>query len=123
MTEKKEKKEITIVVPVKIDEERIRNLLVSAFEGGIGYWGRIMEYTYPPGFKKEDFDNWHTSGRWESPRYIEVPMMEGGKVWLHDAEESDSRWPKLPQEEKEKWCLTREKFFKVMLRLANMTRG
>ncbi len=123
MSKTKEKPSITVVVPIKIDEDRIKNLLVSAFEGGIGYWARIMEYTYPPGTSRADFKNWGDDKKYTCPGYVEVPLIEGGKVWLHDAEEYDERWITLPAAEKEKWCLTREKIIKGMSTFASLKMG
>ena len=49
---------LTVKVEVEIDqfEKRTRYLLITAFEGGVGYWCQIEGYTYPPGTKKDDFD-------------------------------------------------------------------
>jgi hypothetical protein len=35
-----------IVTTVEISEQRIRDTLCTAFEGGIGYWARCPEYGY-----------------------------------------------------------------------------
>ena len=89
---------VKVMVQVEVEEERISDLLCSTFEGGCGYWCRIMGYEYPSGKTKDDFDFPH----------VEV-VLAGGKVFMHDAEEPDSHYKTLDAAERERWTLTREK--------------
>lgn len=41
MSETKAEERITLVMPVQIDVQRLRDLLVSAVEGGSNYWARF----------------------------------------------------------------------------------
>lgn len=54
----------------EISDERISDLLCSAFEGGSNYWYFIREVNYPQGKTKADFKYWH----------MEVPLSEGGSL-------------------------------------------
>lgn len=48
---------LSLKVEVEIDkfEKRTRDLLITAFEGGIGYWCRIERYVYPEGTTARDY--------------------------------------------------------------------
>ncbi len=45
-----------VVTTVKIPDERVQNLLVSAFEGGSNYWYFIESYEYGGGYGFKDFE-------------------------------------------------------------------
>lgn len=47
--------EITITTSVTIPEERIKDLLCNALEGGANYWYKIEGYNYPEGTDKASF--------------------------------------------------------------------
>jgi len=74
-----------IVSKREIDAERVWGLLITAFEGGIGYWAQIYDYQEPPG---EPFrgDPEHLY------RYADYPLSEGGAVILSDMEGSEEQW-------------------------------
>ena len=84
---------------VQFSEDRIADLLCCAMEGGIGYWGCIIEYIKPKPDKM-----WKGSGSWGEHVYphIHFPMSEGGAVILRDAEEDPD------DESAETWRLDRE---------------
>lgn len=46
---------VIVSVTHDIDIERIRGLLCCGFEGGVGYWCQIIDYTFPDGVKYDDF--------------------------------------------------------------------
>lgn len=58
----------TLTLQVCIREEDIENLLISAFEAGIGYWACIVDYESLPGA--------------EMPRRSMLPLVPGGAVVL-----------------------------------------
>lgn len=104
-------------VSITINDKKIENLLVSAIEGGIGYWGRIMGYEFPQNKTIDDY---------EYPHFQVV--LDGGKMFLHDTEEPDSRWQKLLETtegraEREKWTLTKEKLIKGLQVMAGLKEG
>jgi hypothetical protein len=49
---------LSLKVEVEIDkfEKRTRDLLITAFEGGVGYWCCIEGYRYPEGTKPSDYN-------------------------------------------------------------------
>lgn len=85
--------EIFCEVTIPVSLERIRDILVGAFEGGSNYWMRIVGFDLPAGVTKADFkeggkhavldefDNrvWHMA-------YV-VPFTPDCGVILDDAEE------------------------------------
>lgn len=48
MSETRAAETITVIVPVVIDVQRLRDLLVGAIEGGSGYWARFKVYERSP---------------------------------------------------------------------------
>ena len=112
MTNTTTKPTVKVIVPLEIPLERIENLLISATEGGIGYWGRIMGYEIPNGKTLDDY---------EYPHFQVV--LDGGKMFLHDTEEEDSHYKTLSAEEKEKWTLTYDKLIKGLQVMANLKPG
>lgn len=79
-----------ITVEIEIDDEKIKGLLCSAFEGGSNYWYQIRGYKYAPGIKAEDFSE---GGKYnpvtdEQPYWHPcqiVPLIEGCAVRIGDA--------------------------------------
>lgn len=70
------------------NEQVLRDLLVTAFEGGINYWARLLRYQYPQGRTAADYrvtDQTDTSHPEWWPSYARVPL-EGGAIVLVDAE-------------------------------------
>lgn len=89
-----------ISVPISIPMQAIQSLLISAFEGGSGYWNQIQDYKCPKGLTDDDF---------EFPFY-EVPLIKGGELYTMDVEEmGDKEYKDASKADKEKWTLTLEK--------------
>lgn len=61
---------LSLKVEVEIDkfEHRTRDLLITAFEGGVGYWCRIEGYVYPPETKAADFE--YRPGKFEDGKEV-----------------------------------------------------
>ena len=61
-----------------ISDDKIANMLVSAFEGGSNYWCRIDKFNKPPGtpFKFK--------GDTEIYRHASYPVSEGGSLLIKD---------------------------------------
>lgn len=68
---------IEVTVTNKISEERVKDLLCCAFEGGSNYWYFIDEYEFPEDMKELE-------GR--SP-HLDVPLMEDGNVIITELED------------------------------------
>ena len=61
--------------------KHVRDLLITAFEGGSNYWYRGLRCgELPAGTRKADLECW----------YAEVPLQEGGSVKFKDAYEPDT---------------------------------
>ena len=67
-----------ISVPFKIPEERVQDLLITATEGGIGYWCQITSYACSEGKTTKDYTYPH----------FEV-IMDGGRMQITEFEEDD----------------------------------
>lgn len=77
-------------------EKMVRNLLVSAFEGGSNYWYRIESQKLPPGTKKSDFSD---GGRMQPRRsdgsqdYFHwsqlIPTFPGGHLVIREIGEGE----------------------------------
>jgi len=84
-------KEVTI--RHQITEDQVRNLLVSAFEGGSTYWMYILKYEYPPKTCKDDFLAGgrravkDSTGEYWHPCYV-IPFCEDGAIVLDDRYEN-----------------------------------
>ena len=66
-------------VETEITDKTVANLLCCAFEGGSGYWCRIMDYKKPSGeFVKSYFD--FSDPDWVDPKYISYPLSSDGAV-------------------------------------------
>lgn len=62
---------------VEVSEERIKDLLTNALEGGSNYWYIIKKYNYPPGQTKESLGI--------EFEHIEVPF-QGGSILMGESE-------------------------------------
>ncbi len=60
------------MVKVKIDNQRLKDLLCCALEGGSNYWYTITSYNYPPGETAE-------TSTLEYP-HLELPFKGGGII-------------------------------------------
>jgi len=69
-------------IETEIPDQRIEDLLVSAFEGGVGYWAQIVGYVLPPGVLKP-----------EVAPYAVLPLREGCAVLVRQTDEQKA--PKL----------------------------
>lgn len=106
---------IQIQILIDVPLERVRDLLCNAFEGGVGYWCRIMKYEYPEGKTAKSYVY----------RHCEV-VPDGGVMYLRDcsdddygdSENVDAEWEKLPESEKEEWTLTHSKLIKGLQTMA-----
>lgn len=90
-----EKAKITVLVTHEIDEQRVRDLLCSAWEGGSSYWCRLKETDIPPTAKPLIAA--------EPEMYSHIyPFIPGVTVTLEDTTGEDSGHGN-------EWTLTREK--------------
>lgn len=79
-----------VQVNYPITEDSVRNLLVSALEGGSNYWMSLLKYEFPPNTTREDF----TEGQYTVPdgndnwpiAYV-LPFVPRGGIVLQDKEE------------------------------------
>jgi len=71
--------------PARISRGRVADLLVTAFEGGINYWGEIAKYEKPEELTFRT-DPEHVY------KYVDYPLNAGGAVILQDAEDASERW-------------------------------
>lgn len=63
-----------IKTEIEIPEQRIKDLLSCAFEGGSGYWCQIKRYEIPGNAKSvQDYP------------HLDLPLMQGGGVFCADA--------------------------------------
>ncbi len=74
-------------ITIDIPDERISDLLCSAFEGGSNYWYTELEAVFPEGAGRADFEE---GGKFQiHPSYYHwsqlVPLIEGGQLKLKDA--------------------------------------
>jgi hypothetical protein len=76
-------KEYEVQVKVKVTEERIRDLLCNAMEGGIDYWARIDKYIIPEGTDTSTVEY----------RHLDIPFIEGCGIMIKDQFGDDE--PKL----------------------------
>ncbi len=74
-------------IETAIDDEKIKGLLCCAFEGGVGYWATIAEYSYAPGVKEGDFSQ---GGKYQGKDYWHrsqlIPLVDGCAVVVEDIE-------------------------------------
>jgi len=62
-----------MLLKVEIEDQRIKDLLCSAFEGGSNYWYQIESYINPNNVTVEF-------------RYIDLPFIEGCGIMIADSE-------------------------------------
>lgn len=74
-------------VRVNIPDERIKDLLCGAFEGGSNYWYMIESANYPEGETKESLKIEFT--------HIDLPMTDGGSLTISSLEEPNNPHVKL----------------------------
>jgi hypothetical protein len=65
-----------VTVKTQIGEERIKDLLCGAFEGGSNYWYQIQGYVNP-------------ERKLVSHEYIDLPFIEGCGVMIGDIEDQE----------------------------------
>ena len=77
---------ITVNAPFNFGVELLKSILVTAFEGGIGYWAKLDGYenlpAKPPAFAQDTHSEDFTY-----PRYAWLPLTEKGGVRLADRED------------------------------------
>lgn len=93
MNDTKTKPFHTVSSPVEICESRVRDLLVTAFEGGSNYWIESINHKVAEGLTYEDFKE---GGKLEIPGdyfpgYILVPFHEGCSLEIK-AEDDDKTY-------------------------------
>ena len=71
--------DLTIQVENKIPQQRLEDLLVTAFEGGSNYWCAINvdATTFPEGMGINDYKYW----------YMSVPLEDGGNMVIGEKED------------------------------------
>ncbi len=95
MAKAQKKDTIALTAPITIEVSRdiLAYTLCAGFEGGIGYWAKIVEYIEPPkdaNLFDFDFGLTEDDGSPSLFRYIHYPMCAaGGGVILGDAETED----------------------------------
>lgn len=65
-----------VTVTKQIEDERLKDLLTGAFEGGSNYWFQIKEYVNPEQLKMDY-------------RHIELPFIDGCGVMVGDIEDEE----------------------------------
>jgi hypothetical protein len=65
-----------VTTTTEISDERISNLLCSALEGGINYWGHISEYINPNNVECKY-------------KHLELPLIEGCGIMIQDSEDDE----------------------------------
>lgn len=72
------KEAVTVIdVSIRIKQEEVQSLLVSAFEGGSNYWYRNLSMEFEPGYNRADFEE---GGRYYDPDWsvwYAVPFVNG----------------------------------------------
>lgn len=82
----------TVQSPVEVSESRVRDLIVSAFEGGSNYWVGKIDQKYPNNLSLKDF---RTGGKFSIPGdyypgYILVPFQDGCSLEITPDDETKS---------------------------------
>lgn len=94
-------------------EKMIRNLLVSAFEGGSKYWYRVDSYKLPSGTTWKDFQEggrMQPEGDYFHPLEL-IPTFPGGSLIIRDISEGEGDTYVLDLSAlKRAWRLMEEKF-------------
>jgi hypothetical protein len=68
-----------IATTVTLSEQKLSDILITAFEGGVGYWCQIVKYDIPAGAMSPIPDMQDFKHGW-------APLVEGGGIWVQDAE-------------------------------------
>lgn len=91
-------------VTIPVDESRVADLLCTAFEGGVGYWARIIGKVVPEVV-------WQ-GGSWKGEiySYVHYPLSHGGAIILRDAElpDPEDAVEEMGESLEDKWVLDRE---------------
>jgi len=91
--------DFNVATQTVIPEQRVRDLLTSAIEGGTGYWALIWEYQFASGLQYSDFqedgkmqipDNYH------HPAEL-IPFVPGCAVLFVDSNEVARNADELPE--------------------------
>ncbi len=69
---------VSVNAKIEISHERVSDLIVTAFEGSIGYWAARGAYVLPnnPTYKPD------------APKYSWVPVNDGGSVEIYEMDEN-----------------------------------
>jgi|GEM_PF-2085902 len=83
-------------VLAEIPDERVSDLLNCAFDGGIGYWAKILDYLDYEGKLESRTDGWvkGEDGKYY-PKYDIVPLLPDCSILLVDVEDiygTDPPW-------------------------------
>ncbi len=74
---------VTVIHYIK--DERVKDLLCCALEGGSNHWYLIKEYRYPPGQTEESL-------KMEFP-HLDLPFLDGGALIIGDKEDEADKHP------------------------------
>jgi len=74
-------------VKITIENARVAGLLCTAFEGGVGYWCRIMDYVEPAERRAV-----LSPGDGRVYRYADYPLTGGAAVCRLSEEHTDEEW-------------------------------
>lgn len=76
----------------ELTDQQIAGVLVSAFEGGIGYWAVIKEIVLPKSAIPDPENlGWVLVGSEGHPSYIAAPLLDGGYVQIVDMEDDNEK--------------------------------
>ena len=76
---------IKVTRTVEITPKMLEDLLVTALEGGTGYWACLGERTEPEHKTAYKQYEHHEEANW-TPHHVYVPMSPGGNIQILDAE-------------------------------------
>ena len=68
------------MVEAEITDDTVANLLCCAFEGGSGYWCRLMDSKAPSGEYVKSYWPHGSDPDWVDPKYISYPLSSDGAV-------------------------------------------
>jgi hypothetical protein len=92
----------SVTVKMEVSDQTIRDLLVSALEGGSNYWYCISDYRFPEGVSYEDFQE---GGQFTLDEYYHptqlIPFHEGCEMVFIDVDTQD-------EPEREEFVLNKE---------------
>jgi hypothetical protein len=81
--------EFTVTVTNKIKEQRVKDLLCGAMEGGSNYWYNITEFINPNNVEVQF-------------KHIDLPFIDGCGIMIGDMEDEDAEPTLLNREAMEK---------------------